>query len=558
LALLPWAIRWWGQGRLTRTAIISGPLALWAAGALVGLVIAYDRTLSWPASLTLWGSIGLFFALVNSSFLPRQISQGIVIVAALVAGYFVGQYAHFNYPDEGNWMSQLGNITGALLPNLVFFTPHLNAVAGFLEGTLLLSLVLTWHSSGYQKLLWGFLTLLIAYSLLITGSRGAWVGLGLAAALWIFLYLPRPIKIWAAGLVIAAGSLSLYLFKDQLPLGPAGAESWAGTAWSRLTLYRNSAFLLGDYLFTGIGPGETFAMIYSRYQLLIPVPFLTYPHNLFLAVGLSYGLLGLAALAWLLFNFYSFVFRVEAHHRPSQFSLPLFQATWLGITVIFIHGLTDSPQFSEARWTMPLFFGLLALAVKLGRSLQVTPLDRIEQQPYRLRWAVVGAVVFGVAIVAALNIRGLLGGWYANLGALYQTRADLAFQLAEVEREQARQQAWSYFQRTLTLQPTHPGANRRLGMIALELRQFKAAVAYLEQAYFQQRNDQATLKLLGYAYLWVGQPDAAEAVLRQLDDQGELVEELANWQGWWATQDRDDLAKAAGEMAGRLVMTKGD
>lgn len=558
LALLPWALRWWVQGRLTRTAIIGGPLALWTASALVGLAVAYDRALSWPAILTLWGSISLFFALLNSSLLPRQLSQGVVIVAALVAGYFVGQYAHFNYPDEGKWMTQLGDITGAFLPNLVFFTPHLNAVAGFLEGTLFLSLVLTWHSSGYQKLLWAFLALLIAYSLLITGSRGAWVGLGLAAGFWVFLYLPRPVKTWGTGLMLGAGLLGLYLASDRLALEPAGAASWSGTAWSRLTLYRNSFFLLGDYPFTGIGPGETFAMIYSRYQLLIQVPFLTYPHNLFLAVGLSYGLLGLGALAWLLFNFYSFVFRVEAYHRHSQRSLPLFQAAWLGITIVFIHGLTDSPQFSEAHWTMPLFFGLLALAVKLGRSLQVTPLDQGEQPAYPFRWGVIGLIVFGVAIVAAVNIRGLLGSWYANMGALYQTQADLAPHLAEVEREQARQQAQTYFQRTLALHPTHPGANRRLGMIASELGQFEAAVPYLEQAYFQQRDNQATLKLLGYAYLWAGQADAAEAVLRQLDDQGELVEELANWRGWWATQNRVDLAEAAGAMAGRLGTIKGD
>src|SRR5262245_2064012 len=59
LALLPWAVRLFRQGRLTQPAVITGPLALWAVSALVGWAVAYDRALSWPAILTLWGSIAL-------------------------------------------------------------------------------------------------------------------------------------------------------------------------------------------------------------------------------------------------------------------------------------------------------------------------------------------------------------------------------------------------------------------------------------------------------------------------------------------------------------------
>jgi hypothetical protein len=96
-ALLPWAVRLWTGGRLTRPAIISGPLLLWVTGAFVGLAVAYEPTLSGPAVLTLLGSIGLFFALVNLRHLSWQVSQALVIVAALMVIYFVGQYSHFHY-----------------------------------------------------------------------------------------------------------------------------------------------------------------------------------------------------------------------------------------------------------------------------------------------------------------------------------------------------------------------------------------------------------------------------------------------------------------------------
>ena len=99
-----------------------------------------------------------------------------------------------------------------------------------------------------------------------------------------------------------------------------------------------------------------------------------------------------------------------------------------------------------------------------------------------------------------------------------------------------------------------PGANRRIGMMALELHQFEVAVPYLERAYRQEPRNQAALKLLGLAYLWTGDLEAAEPLLRQIDSQGGLIEELSNWQRWWASEEQVDLSEAAGQMAQRLLM----
>jgi len=48
-------------------------------------------------------------------------------------------------------------------------------------------------------------------------------------------------------------------------------------------------------------------------------------------------------------------------------------------------------------------------------------------------------------------------------------------------------------------------------------------------AYDQEPGNQAALKTLGYAYLWTGQLDPAEKLLRQRDDREALVEELGTW-----------------------------
>lgn len=557
LAGVPWLTRWLASGRPTRQAFIGGALALLIISAPLGIWASYNPDLSWPLLLTLLGSISLFFAIVNTSVSPRRIAGGLVIVAALFAFYFVGQYGYFYYPNEVGRLANLARLTGSILPRFVFFTPHPNAAAGFLESTLLLSLVLARQAQGGKRAAWGVAAALIAYGLIISGSRGAWLGLMVAFGLGgLLLIRNRTLRGVIAGIGLAGVALGVYWLIQMALSGSSlpGLSSTLETAQSRLKLYRNSLYLLSDYPFTGIGLGDTFAMVYSRYQLLIQVPFLTYSHNLFLSVGLGLGLLGLAALFWLLISFYAYVFRIEKIGMAKHDCL-LFRAAWLGATATFLHGLTDAPQFAGSGWTMPMLFAMLGLAVALGHLALDEDEEEAEeysQNIYRLwRVGVITAVVL-IIVGAIIFWRPLLGTWYANLGSVQQTWAELSPDLDDAPREAATIAAVDDFARALNIRPVQPVANRRLGLIALDRQNFETAVLYLEQAYGQEPGNQATLKALGLAYIWNGQLDRAEPLLRQRDDLSEVIEELGNWSSWWASQGRPELAAYASEMAQRL------
>jgi O-antigen ligase len=555
LALVPWPARWVAWGRPSAPAFLACPLGLLALGAGLGLVVAYDRALSWPMLLTLLGSLALFFAIVNWHGSPEHLAGGLVLAAGLAALYFVGQYSHFDYHEGVGRVASVGRITGSLLPDLGFFQPPANAMAGFLEGTLLLALVLAWRARTWLRWGWGLAALLIAYALLISGSRGAWVGLAVAVGIGVWLLVPRrALRLALAGLAVAGGLLIVpagYLARHLLEAGsPVPVLSSAlNTATSRFELYRNSLNLLADYPLTGIGLGDTFTMVYSRYQLLIPVPYLSYAHNLFLAVALGLGLLGLAGLVWLLISFYRFVIRVErAALEPEQ--VPIFRAAWLGASVTFVHGLVDSPQFSHSRWTMPLLFALLGLSILIGRP-ALSPLSR-PARPRAWRWATGGTLVLGLIVAGLVIPSPLAAAWQANLGALVQTRAELNPGLDVPARQEGLARAAAHFQRALSLDPAQPTANRRLGMIALDRADFPAAAAYLERAYAREPANQATLKALGYAYMWTGRLDAAERLFRQVDFASQLRNELDYYRWSWSRQGQDDLASYADDMARRL------
>ena len=556
LALIPWGARVLVFGRPTRPTFIAGALLLFVIGAFVSTWASYDPAQSGPLLLTLLGSVSLFFAIANTAVSPRRVAGWLVIVAGLAALYFTGQYAYFDYPTEVGRLADWGRLIGSLFPNIVFFTPHPNAVAGFLEGTFLLSLVFVRQARDRQRLAWGLVSFFIAYGLLISGSRGSWAGLVVALGIWGLLLLPnRTSRLVAGGLSLAAVALGIF-FAARLSLPGIQAPVLApvlDTAGSRFALYRNSLYLWGDYPFTGIGLGDVFAHVYSQYQLLISVPYLTYTHNLVLAVGLGLGLLGVAALIWLLVSFYRFVIRVEQAGLAGP-SLPLFRSAWLGVTLIFLHGLTDAPQFSAPGWTMPMLFALLGVVITLGRpAILLTAGSKINTTaPARRRlWLTLSACAL-LVIVAFVYRRPLVSSWYANAGAIYQTRADLSPHLADEAREAAAARAVVNFERALSLDPSHPVASRRFGMMALDRGVFDVAVDYLARAHQREPENQATLKSLGYAYLWTGRLDLAEDLLRRLDARGDLINELGTWRWWWGTQDRADLSAYAGEMLRRL------
>ncbi len=542
LALLPWLVRWGIPGKPARPVVLGAPLALLALSALLSLWPSYNPTRSLPVLLTLLGSNSLFFAIVNTSVSPRLLAKVIVLAAAALALYFIGQYAHFNYPTEPeSWQAYVNRAATAIsqpLPNLTFFTPHVNGVGAFVEGAFFINLALLWLARGRQRWVWSAALASIVLALLVSQSRGAWLAVALALGIGAVLLFPTSklrAVIGLAGVVLAVIAAGAVLLFPEMALT---------VAQSRLNLYLDSLYLFSAYPFTGIGLGDTFAMVYSKYQLLINVPFLSYTHNLFLTVGLSLGVLGVLALLWLVLAFFQFVFQAEkvepSHHL-------LFRAAWLGVTAQLGHGLTDATQFSNSLWAMPMLFSLLALAVVVGRDGPRDALNRIH--PPR-RWVIPAAM--GLLLLAAGWGFGP-GGWYANLGAVYQTRADLSPHLDDTARQTLRAQAVTYFDRALAINPDQPTANYRLGQMALDAQNFDQAITLLARAQARQPDNQAVLKALGLAYVWTGQLDRAESLLRRRNDRAEVAEELGTWSWWWGTQNRPELSDYAHQMATRLA-----
>ncbi|MBE6724111.1 MAG: hypothetical protein E7576_02770 [Ruminococcaceae bacterium] len=154
--------------------------------------------------------------------------------------------------------------------------------------------------------------------LILTWSRGAW--LGLMAALLIFLFMWHRRSVW----LILAGIASLPILPAVLPasilhrITSIGNMADSSTSY-RVYIWRASVRMIRDHFLTGIGIGEgAWFRVYPLYAYQ-GVEVAPHSHNLFLQIWLELGVVGIAVFViflFLLFQAAFTLFRELSGERP--------------------------------------------------------------------------------------------------------------------------------------------------------------------------------------------------------------------------------------------------
>jgi O-antigen ligase len=525
-----------------RLTALDLPLAFFLLSAIIGVWPAYDRSTCWkPLAALVAGFLlyGLISRLATSHVWWRAIATVIVLTGVLLSLYFITQYDHLGYPEKVGAIDRLGTLIGRIVPSVVAWVPMTNSVATFLEGVLFLALALGLAAERWAWRVGGAVSAgLIGLALLMSASRGAWLAVLVVSVLWVALHW-RPARVAVIVGAILTLALAIYVIvrRDITVLGdiPIVDRTLAPLFIrpDRLDVYRNSVYLIQDFSLTGIGLGEQFAMVLSKYALLIQVPFLTYSHNLYLEVWLQQGLLGAVAWLWLMAALYQ---AARTHAKPGPDLL--YQGAWLGLTAVFVHGISDARQYADL-WCWVPFFGLLGLdAAILLRRAHATPQER--------RWVFPAAAVGVFLVVVLVSLHPVPATWHANLGCVLQARADLPASLEDGQRAPLRQEAADHYRRAIQIAPRNRTAQQRLGVMLVDENRFHEAIEHLEMAWQADPGNTTTHKTLGLAYVWVGELERAKPLLQDVPD---IVQELNAW-GWWrATQQQTEQSMDAYRMS---------
>ncbi len=463
-----------------------------------------------------------------------------VAAASAVGVYFVTQFSSLAVPDKIPALETAGRLISDLAPKLTLWSPFPNSVATLLEGAIPLAVGLALDARTMRgRVPLSTAALVMGFACALTMSRGAWLGLAVAAIAWVLVARAGR----RAGPALAAFVLLAIPAMGMAMTWAAGLDALGRAAMlggstlarpDRIDIYKRSIALLGDVGLTGLGPGEQFAMAFSKFALLIQVPFVTYPHQLTFHVWLAYGIAGIVAWAWWLGASAVSVATAE-RERVSH----TFRGAWCGLVAILVHGLSDARQAVDP-WTWgPLFLLTALLASRQRRS------GRVPSRISAMEMASVGVLVAATLALAVSRAWPVAAAWHTRTGIQYETTpprdADEAAALGRL--------AVAEYERAIEIDPHNVGARRRLGLIAALEGDFATAHTHDSIALTSDADGYTTQKVAGLVATWSGRVDLGYALL---DGKAGIADELRTWAFYWRQRDQIEAADHADRVASRL------
>jgi tetratricopeptide (TPR) repeat protein len=555
-----------GAGKVSQkfNPLITLALFVFLFTAGVGVCTAYNQQAALDKFRILVGAVLLFLAIAIQ---PRRNLWIVLAIFGLVGSLFA-IYFSLTYDWRANSVdTAIINRIGEYWMGIRYSLPLpsvIDDIAGGVFAILLPLQVALWLYAHKERrmalIIYSTITwLLIAGGLFITGLRAAWGALAAGFCISIALILAQRLLSRYSGRVFRNVAVALLLSMvagGVLFIGVLSGELFPGVQetaiyWavrSRFSLFRDVFDLTGDFLLIG-GGLASFPGLFSRYILSIFDYYLAYSHNLYLDLIIEQGIFGLLAfMTILLFGLWHVVmhrFKAIQKFDASDF---LMGGVMLGLITMTLQGLVEN-SLHGMRGT-PFLLLLPALAFAAAKQDNRVDLGDVISPGYlskKLKLVSGGLAFLSVLIVLVIFHRPIIAQWYANIGSIAMAKVELedwpdARPNIESFGEDALSLPIHFFNQALEYDSNNRSANYRLGRIAMEKREYPAAIDYLQRAFEQDQHYHGIRKNLGYSYVFDGQIDVARLILVGIP---EATSDMTVYNWWWGTQGRDDLATYA-------------
>ena len=246
------------------------------------------------------------FIMVNRLDTPEKLDDFLVMLA--IAGLIVASYAVYDYYYGPSALQiHKGWVDADLNPELsnraaaIFDNPNL--LANYLVLLTPLSLAGVFASpKSWRKAVFALTAVATTTCLMLTSSRGGWIGL--AAALVVFCLLQRPVlttvSLGVAGLALPLGTtfmarvLPASIMNRLVSISSLKDSSNA----FRIDTWKGALALIQDHWPTGVGLGRfAFNRVYATY--LVANASVPHSHSLYLELMSEFGILGTGLFLWL-------------------------------------------------------------------------------------------------------------------------------------------------------------------------------------------------------------------------------------------------------------------
>ena len=191
--------------------------------------------------------------------------------------------------------------------------------------------------------------------LILTYSRGCYLGLLFGAAVFLVLYDKRFIWLGIIGLILLPFILPDTIINRFMSIGDMSDSS---TSY-RVYIWLGTIAMLKDYWLCGIGPGiDAFNLVYPAYAFnSISAP---HSHNLFLQIICDAGIIGFAIFVAVIYQYYKASFaslKKEKDKKARVYNI----AGASAVTAFMVQSMTDYTFYNYR--VMFLFWAVLAVGI---------------------------------------------------------------------------------------------------------------------------------------------------------------------------------------------------
>lgn len=241
-----------------------------------------------------------YFVIINTIKTKNQLFNLLKVFALsalFVCLYGIAQYI-FGWNVTQAWMDE--EMFEDIKMRIYSTLENPNVLGEYILLTLPICISLMWTArKALSRIIYGGMSLVLALALILTFSRGCWLGIMAAAAVFITFAAG---KLW--GLALIALPIVPFIMPESIinRFTSIGDMSDSSTSY-RVYIWMGTLLMLKDFWISGIGPGtEAFTQVYPFYSYNGVVA--PHPHNLFLQIITESGIIGLAVFLLLLFLFY--------------------------------------------------------------------------------------------------------------------------------------------------------------------------------------------------------------------------------------------------------------
>lgn len=302
--------------------------------------------------------IAFYFAVineVNSKSVLKTAIKFFVVSGAIVAVYGIMQYM-FGWTTKNAWIDTEMFEDATMRVYSTLANP--NVLGEYLILALPMGVLCTieYAKGVWQKIVYAVMTIAMLFCLVLTQSRGCWIGFFVSAFVLVTYYKSELWKLLPFALVLLPFVLPETIINRFMSVGNMSDSS---TSY-RVYIWLGTILMLKDFWIGGIGLGEkAFRTIYPYYSYVgIVAP---HSHNLYLQLIVESGISGLLCFGAIMILFFKDCINTGTRSREAG---SVSYALAAGVLGFLVQSMFDYTFYNYR--VMGIFFVILALGSAVG------------------------------------------------------------------------------------------------------------------------------------------------------------------------------------------------